>query len=155
MKAYKILKTASDYNTAIDRTIELFDAQPGSAKFDELELLLILVKDYEDKHYQIPSPNPIEAIKLKMEETGLKNKDLAPILGSEGHISAILSGKRKLTLEMARDINEVLGIPAEILLNSTVTYEGSSVEEQVQRSNNRISRLKELNIKLRRHIAHA
>jgi HTH-type transcriptional regulator/antitoxin HigA len=150
MKAHKILKTDADYNAAIDRTIEIFDAEPGNPKFDELELLLVLIKDYEDKHYQIHSPDPIEAIKFKMEEAGLKNKDLIPIIGSEGHVSAILSGKRKLTLEMAKDINEILGIPAEILLSASIGEKILS-EDQSQKSKDRAIRLKELSIKLQEH----
>ena len=117
MAQYKILKTETDYNDAVNRTIDLFDAEPGTTSFDELELLLLLVKDYEDKHYPIPTPDPIEAIKLKMEEKGLKNKDLMDILGSEGHVSAILSGKRNLTLSMAKSLNMFLGIPADVLLS--------------------------------------
>lgn len=144
----KILKTKADYNTAIERTIELFDVQPGNPDFDELELLLVLIKDYEDKHYQIPVPNPIDAIKYKMEENGLKNKDLIPIIGSEGHVSAVLSGKRNLTLEMARDINEIMGIPAEVLISSN-TIADDSVDEQLRKSRARIMRLKELSMKLR------
>jgi HTH-type transcriptional regulator/antitoxin HigA len=114
MKAYKILKTEADYNTGLDRTIEIFDAEPGNPDFDELEMLLLLIKDYEDKHYQIPTPDPIEAIKFKMDEAGLKNKDLMPYIGSEGHVSAVLSRKRNLTLEMARGLNIKLGIPPEV-----------------------------------------
>jgi HTH-type transcriptional regulator/antitoxin HigA len=114
MKAYKILKTETDYNTGLDRTIEIFDAEPGNPDFDELEMLLLLIKDYEDKHYQIPTPDPIEAIKFKMDEAGLKNKDLMPYIGSEGHVSAVLSRKRNLTLEMARGLNIKLGIPPEV-----------------------------------------
>jgi HTH-type transcriptional regulator/antitoxin HigA len=116
MKQYKILKSKADYNSAIERTIEIFDAEPGQPDFDELEILLLLVKDYEDKHYQIPTPDPIEAIKFKMQEAGLKNKDLIPYIGSEGHVSAILSGKRNLTLEMARVLNTKLGIPPEVFI---------------------------------------
>ena len=117
MKEYKILKSETDYHKATDRTIEIFDAEPGSREFDELEILLLLVKDYEDKHYEIPTPDPIEAIKFKMEEAGLKNKDLIPYIGSEGHVSAILSRKRNLTLEMARGLNAKLGIPPEVFFS--------------------------------------
>ncbi len=117
MKAYKILKTEADYNTAIERTIEIFDAEPGHSDFDELEILLLLVKDYEDKHYTIPVPDPIEAIKFKMKEAGLKNKDLIPYIGSEGHVSAILSGKRNLTLDMAKGLNTRFGIPPEVFFS--------------------------------------
>lgn len=117
MTKFKILKTEAEYNNAIDRTIEIFDAEPGHPDFDELEVLLLLVKDYEDKHYYIPTPDPIEAIKIKMQEAGLKNKDLIPYIGSEGHVSAILSGKRNLTLDMARGLNSKLGIPAEVFIS--------------------------------------
>lgn len=118
MNAYKILKSEADYNTAINRTIEIFDAEPGHPDFDELEMLLLLVKDYEDKHYEIPLPTPIEAIKFKMEEAGLKNKDLIPYIGSEGHVSAILSGKRNLTLAMAKGLNIRFGIPPEVFFST-------------------------------------
>ncbi len=113
---FKVLKTESDYQLALDRTMDIFDAQPGDANFDELELLLVLIKDYEDKYYPIPIPDAIEAIKLKMEEEGLKNKDLVPYIGSEGHVSAVLSGKRNITLEMARELNIHLHIPAAVFL---------------------------------------
>jgi len=117
MKEYRILKSEADYNKAIERTIEIFDAEPGHPDFDELEILLLLVKDFEDKHYKIPTPDPIEAIKFKMQEAGLKNKDLIPYIGSEGHVSAILSGKRNLTLDMARGLNTKLGIPPEVFIS--------------------------------------
>lgn len=118
MKAYKILKSETEYNEAIDRTIEIFDSEPGQPDFEELEILLLLVKDFEDKHYTIPTPDPIDAIKFKMKEAGLKNKDLIPYIGSEGHVSAILSRKRNLTLDMARGLNIKLGIPAEVFINN-------------------------------------
>lgn len=117
MGQYKILKSEADYQKAVDRTIEIFDAEPGTSDFDELEVLLLLVKDYEDKHYPIPMPDPIEAIKIKMEQDGLKNKDLMPYIGSEGHVSAVLSRKKNLTLEMARSLNAKLGIPPEVFIN--------------------------------------
>ncbi len=150
MKSLKVLKLEADYDKATDRTVEIFDAQPGTKIFDELELLLVLIKDYEDKYYPIPFPDPIEAIKHKMEEAGLKNKDLTPIMGSEGHVSAILSGKRNLTLQMARDINEIMGIPAEVLIKSSSTPDAdTSMETQLQESHARVLKLKALSLKLR------
>lgn len=79
--------------------------------------MLLLIKEYEDKHYPIPTPDPLEAIKLKMEERGLKNKDLVNKIGSKGYVSAILSGKKPLTLEPAKIFHKELGIPANILLS--------------------------------------
>ncbi len=117
MKQYKVLKSEAEYRSAVDTTIEIFDAEPGTPHFDELEVLLLLVKDYEDKHYPIPTPDPIEAIKIKMEQDGLKNKDLVPYIGSEGHVSAVLSKKKNLTIEMARNLNAKLGIPAEVFIS--------------------------------------
>lgn len=117
MKNWKVLKDEVEYKDALNRTIDIFHAEPGTPEFEELELLLVLVKDYEDKHIQIPELDPIEVVKLKMEERGLKAKDLEPIIGTKGHVSAVLSGKREITLKMARALRTFLGIPAEIFLS--------------------------------------
>ncbi|WP_269243047.1 helix-turn-helix domain-containing protein [Flavobacterium limnophilum] len=95
---WKVLKTEEDYNKASLRLMEIFHAAPNSPESDELDLLLVLVKDYDDKHYQLPELDALEVIKYKMEEMGLKAKDLEPLIGSKGHVSAILSGKREITL---------------------------------------------------------
>ncbi|MES2110716.1 MAG: helix-turn-helix domain-containing protein [Bacteroidota bacterium] len=113
---WKILKTESEYKIALKRTIELFHADENTPEGDELDLLLLLVKDYEDKHYHIPDPDPIEVIKLRLEEKGLKQKDLEPIIGSKGYVSQVLSGKKELTLKMVRGLHSFLGISADILL---------------------------------------
>jgi HTH-type transcriptional regulator/antitoxin HigA len=113
---WKVLKTEEEYDDALDRTVEIFHAKKGTPEFDELEVLLLLVKDYEDRHYQIPAADPIEVIKLKLEEKGLKQKDLEHIIGSKGYVSQILSGKKELTLKMAKGLHRYLGISAEILL---------------------------------------
>lgn len=115
-KAWKVLKTEEDYNIALKRTIEIFHAEENTPEDEELDLLLILVKDYEDRHYHIPASDPIEMIKLKLEEKGLKRKDLEPIIGSKSYVSSILSGKKELTLKMVRGLHKFLGIPAEIFL---------------------------------------
>ena len=118
MKNWKVLKTEVGFREALERTIEIFHAEPGTPEFEELELLLVLVKDYEDKHIVIPELDPIQVVKLKMEEKGLKAKDLEPIIGSKGHVSSVLSGKREITLKMARGLHTFLGIPSDIFIRT-------------------------------------
>ncbi len=116
---WKVIKTKKEYTTAVKRTIAIFQAEPGTPEADELDLLLVLVKDYEDKHIIIPDVDPIEAIKLKMEERGIKAKDLETLIGSKGHVSSILSGRRELTLKMARRLKDFLQLPADIFMPAT------------------------------------
>ena len=116
---WKVIKTKAEYNKAIKRTMEIFHAKEGTPEADELALLLVLVKDYEDKHIQIPEVDPIEVIKLKMEERGIKAKDLEPLLGSKGHVSSVLSGRRELTLSTAKRLRKFFQLPAEIFMSST------------------------------------
>lgn len=118
-KQWKILKTEAEYNEALNRTIEIFHTEEGSLESDELDILLLLIKDYEDRHYTIPAPDPIEVIKLKLEEKGLKQKDLEPIIGSKGYVSQVLSGKKELTLKMVKGLHTFLGISADIFLAGT------------------------------------
>jgi HTH-type transcriptional regulator/antitoxin HigA len=115
---WKVIKTKSQYNKAIKRTMEIFQAAAGSPETDELELLLVLVKDYEDKHIVLPEVDPIDAIKLKMEERGLKAKDLEPLIGSKGHVSSVLSGRRELTLKMAQRLRDYFQLPADIFIHT-------------------------------------
>jgi HTH-type transcriptional regulator / antitoxin HigA len=114
---YKVIKTRKQYNKAVKRTMELFHSDKGTSDGDELELLLLLVKDYEDKHIKLPELDPIDAIKFKMEELGLKAKDLEPILGTKGHVSSILSGRRELTLKTAIKLKDYLHLPAEVFMH--------------------------------------
>ncbi len=81
---WKVIKTEAQYKKALKRTMEIFQAEAGTSEADELDLLLVLVKDYEDKHIVLPELDPIDAIKLKMEERGLKAKDLGPLIGTKG-----------------------------------------------------------------------
>lgn len=118
MKNWKEFREESEYKQALKRTIDIFHTEPGTPKFEELELLLVLVKDYEDKHIVMPALDPIEVVKLKMEEKGLKPKDLEPIIGSKGHISLILAGKRELTLKMAKALRLFLGIPSDVFMTA-------------------------------------
>ncbi len=114
---WKVLKTKSDYNKASIRMMEIFHAKANTHEGDELDLLLVLIKDYDDKHYQLPELDALEVIKYKMHEKGLKAKDLEPIIGSKGHVSAILSGKREITLKMAQKLKDYFSIPAEVFFH--------------------------------------
>ena len=116
MKNWKVIKTETEYKIALQRTIDLFEVEDNSKESDELDLLLVLVKDYEDRHIHLPSVSPIDVIKLKMEEQGVKAKDLEPIIGSKGHISSILSGRRELTLKTANKLKNYFNLPADIFL---------------------------------------
>ncbi|MBS1629118.1 MAG: helix-turn-helix domain-containing protein [Bacteroidetes bacterium] len=113
---WNVLKTEQDYQAAILRSMALFEVEEGSPESDELALLLVLVKDYEDKHIPLPSADPIEVIKLKMQERGLRAKDLEPLIGSKGQVSSILSGRRALTLKVAARLRAYFKLPAEIFL---------------------------------------
>ena len=115
----KPIKTKKEYEAYLDWVDEILDkkVKTNSPEGEELQIALLLIKHYEDEHYLIPIPNPIEAIKIKMEEKGLKNKDLIGIIGSKGYVSSVLSGKKPLTLEIARIFHQKLGVPAEILLS--------------------------------------
>lgn len=115
----KIIKTERQYQKSLEWVDSMFDkkVKPSSPEGEKLQVALLLIKEYEDKHYPIPVPDPISAIKLKMEERGLKNKDLVGIFGSKGYVSAILNGRKPLTLELAKLFHRELSIPAEILLS--------------------------------------
>ena len=112
----KPIHTEKDYKEALARLEIIFDANPGTKEGDELELLAILIEKYEDEHFPIEAPDPIEAIKFRMEQLGLENKDLEGIIGSKGRVSEILNKKRKLNLKMIQSIIQNLHVPAEILL---------------------------------------
>lgn len=102
----------------LERVYELMqkDIQPDSADSDELEVLSILIKEYENENYPVPKPNPLEAIKFRLEQMNMSESELSKILGARSRKSEILSGKRKLSLSMIRKLNEKLKIPAEILI---------------------------------------
>ena len=117
MKA-KILKTEADYQAALTRVESLMDAKPGSAKEEELELWSLLVERYEQEHFQIDPPDPVDAIKFRMEQEGLRQQDLAHVLSGKNRASEILRRKRPLTLGMIRALHRHLHIPAEVLIGS-------------------------------------
>ncbi|MEN9303503.1 MAG: hypothetical protein RL264_1932 [Bacteroidota bacterium] len=112
----KLIKTEEEYNSALARIDELFDSVPGSKEFDEAELLMTLVELYEEKHYKIEAPDPIEAIKFRMEQMEMKRVDLAKYLGTRARVSEILNRQRNLTLTMIKKLHKEFGIPAESLL---------------------------------------
>ena len=110
------IKTEADYETALAEIEELFEAEPGTPEGDRLEILTTLVEAYEDAHYSIPSPDPIEAIRYHMESRGLARRDLEPYIGSRARVSEILNRRRPLSLTMIRRLNKELGIPADVLI---------------------------------------
>jgi len=114
----KPIKTEKDYQKALTRLEEIFDARPGTSEGDELDILALLIERYEDEHYPIEAPDPIAAIKFRMEQMGYKQKDLEKIIGYKGHVSEILNKKRKLTLEMIRNLHEKLNIPLNALVQA-------------------------------------
>lgn len=114
----KPIKTKKDYQLAINRLESIFDAKPGTPEGDELEVLGILIDKYEQEHYLIEYPDPIEAIKFRMEQLGYSQNDLAKVVGLKSRASEILNRKRKLTLEMIRQLHQGLGIPTDVLIQS-------------------------------------
>jgi HTH-type transcriptional regulator / antitoxin HigA len=100
----------------LKRAGKIWDAQPGTPEADELEVLLPLIEDYEEIHYSIPPPDPVEAIKVRMEELGLSRKDLEPCIGSRGRVSDILNRRRPLPLPMIRKLSEKLGLTGDVLI---------------------------------------
>ena len=113
----KPIKTQEDYNLSIMRIEELWGATKDTLEGDELDLLVTLVESYEMKHYPIAPPDPIDAIKFRMEQMGMTKADMVKYLGSQSRVSEILNRKRDLTLKMVKSLYKGLKIPAEILLN--------------------------------------
>ena len=115
----KVIKTNSDCAAALARIEQLMDAKRNTPQGDELELLSLLVHDYEEKTFPMEKPDPVEAIRFRMEQQGLKPTDLVPFLGSRSRVSEVLSGRRNLSLNMIRALVSGLGIPAEVLLGQS------------------------------------
>jgi HTH-type transcriptional regulator / antitoxin HigA len=110
------IKTEQDYNSALSRIEELWGVKKDTPEGDELDLLVTLVESYEIKHYPIAPPDPIDAIKFRMEQMGMTSADMIQYLGSQSRVSEILNKKRRLTLTMIKSLYKGLKIPAEILL---------------------------------------
>ncbi len=116
MMKYKLIKSNKEYLAALERLDKIFDAKKGSTEADELELLSMLIEQYEDKHFPLNLPDPIEAIKFRMEQMGYTQTDLANAIGLKSRASEILNKKRKLTLDMIRSLNQKMNIPIELLV---------------------------------------
>jgi len=112
----KLIKTESDYRKALNRLDEIFDAKIGTPESDEADILGMLVDEYEKKHYPIDAPDPIEAIKIRMQEMHLKQVDLVSEIGGKSRVSEVLSRKRKLTIDMIRNLTEKLSLSADLLI---------------------------------------
>lgn len=114
----KVIKTEEEYEAALERVFNLMqiDLVDNSPESDELEALALFIEDYENKHYLIAPPSPIDAITFRLEQLGKDKSELAKILGTRSRQSEILSGKRKLSLEMIRKLHSILNIPAESLI---------------------------------------
>jgi HTH-type transcriptional regulator/antitoxin HigA len=110
------IRNEKDYQNALKRLEIIFDAKRGTEQGDELEILSILIDKYENENFPIGLPDPIEAIKFRMEQKGMKQKDLAEVVGFKSRVSEILNKKRKLTLDMIRKLNTTLRIPTEVLV---------------------------------------
>lgn len=112
----KAIRTEQDYDQALIRLEEIFHAEVDSQEGEEAEILSILIEKYEDQHHPIGMPDPIEAIKFRMEQMGMKQKDLAEVVGFKSRVSEILNRRRKLTLNMIRRLSDQLQIPTEVLI---------------------------------------
>ena len=114
----KLIKSEADYRNALKRLEIIFDAPIDSEDGNEAEILSMLIENYENKHYPIEAPDPIEAIKIRMEEMNLKQKDLVGILGGKSAVSEVLNRKKKLTVDMIRELEHMLHISASILIKN-------------------------------------
>ncbi|EDL52155.1 MULTISPECIES: hypothetical protein [Vibrio] len=112
----KPIKTEEDNRAALARIAEIFDAEPNTPEGDELDVLATLVEAFEEAHYPIAPPDPIEAIKFRMEQQGLEDKDLVPFLGQRSRVTEILSRQRRLSISMIRKLHEGLKIPLDSLV---------------------------------------
>ncbi|WP_127845391.1 helix-turn-helix domain-containing protein [Psychroflexus aestuariivivens] len=114
----KPIKTEEDYHNALERLEVIFDAPIDTREGDEAEILSLMLENYENEHYPIEAPDPIEAIKIRMEELNLRQKDLIGIIGGKSRVSEILNRKKKLTVDMIRELERTLQISASVLVNN-------------------------------------
>ena len=114
----KPIRTKKDYEQALTRLEVIFDSKKGTDEGDELEILAMLIENYENKKFPVGFPDPVEAIKFRMEQLGYNQKDLANVVGLKSRASEILNRKRKLSLEMIRQLHDRLNIPTEVLIQA-------------------------------------
>jgi HTH-type transcriptional regulator/antitoxin HigA len=110
------IRTKADYRAALKEAERLWDAEPGTAEGDRVEVLVTLIEAYEAKHVPIPAPDPIAAIEFMMDQKGLTRRDLEPAIGRSGRVSEVLTRKRPLTLPMVRALSKLLDIPPAVLV---------------------------------------
>ena len=111
------IKSNKDYEEALKRLETIFDAPLNTKEGDEAEIISLLIENYENQYHPIEAPDPIEAIKIRMEEMGLKQKDLVGIIGAKSRVSEVLNKRKKLTVDMIRKLEQILNLPASILVN--------------------------------------
>lgn len=118
MKNLRVIRSDKEHKQAMERLLKLMHTTPapGSKEADEMEILALLIESYEKENYPMDPPDPIEAIKFRMDQQGLKKKDLIPYIGSASKVTEVLNGSRNLSLSMIRRLSEGLGIPADILI---------------------------------------
>lgn len=114
----KPIKTEKDYQKSLKRLEMIFDALPNTKDGDEAEILSLLIENYENQYYPIEAPDPIEAIKIRMEEMNIKQKDLVGIIGGKSRVSEVLNRKKRLTVDMIRELEKILHISASVLVNN-------------------------------------
>ena len=114
------IRTNADYKRALKQLEQVWDAKPDSEDEDVLDVLATLIDAYEEKHFPIDTPDPIEAIRFRMEQQGLDRKDLEPLIGHRGRVAEVLDHKRPLSITMIRNIHDTLQIPAEVLIRPSV-----------------------------------
>ncbi len=119
----KLIKSEKEYQSALERLDQLFDAKIGTQESDEADVLALLIDAYEKNNFPIEAPDPIEAIKIRMEEMDLKQKDLIGIIGGKSRVSEVLNRKKKLTVEMVRNLAVHLNLSAQILINDYTLVE--------------------------------
>jgi HTH-type transcriptional regulator / antitoxin HigA len=117
LRIMKIIKTEAEYQDALKHLDDVFFADENTPEGDEAEMLMLLIQNYERQHYPISPPDPIEAIKIRMEELNLKQKDMVGLIGGKSRVSEVLNRKKRLTVEMIRAISEKLKISAATLIN--------------------------------------
>lgn len=121
------INTQQDYAAALGLVESLMEAEPGTPEDEQLDALVTLIEAYEDQHYPIGLPDPIDAIRVRMAEKNLRPRDLEPMIGSRGRVSEVLSRKRALTLPMIRRLSKGLDLPAEILIQEIRTPDAPRV----------------------------
>jgi HTH-type transcriptional regulator/antitoxin HigA len=115
----KPIRSEADYEAALDEVGRLWGAKSGTPEGDRLDVLATLIDAYEAQHYPMDPPDPIEAIKFRMEQQGLSRKDLEPMIGGRGRVAEVLNRKRSLSIDMIRRLHDGLGISAEVLIRPT------------------------------------